>query len=192
MKRSTLLNILLLQLTFRYYPLLGTACPPPALYTPRQHYYTQVSEKHTVKMARITSIGMPRKTFVPSAAEEARQPSPEAGPSTAPAEGEEKPKKKVHRSGKKQQKKRERAKAIENGELVLPTPEEVEAERERSRARNAEKVNKQKRKDTGETGAGYVQSNEGGEGGTKRQGGWGRDEGIASESTRSQRGAEGS
>lgn len=130
---------------------------------------------------------MPRKQFVPSAAEEARQASPEAGPSNPPptgiegAEGE-KPKKKVHRSGKKLQKKRERAKAIENGTFVVPDPLTAEEERERVQARNAKRAEKQKRKDTGETGAGYIQPEvEGGEVGEKRKTGWGRDEGIASE-----------
>jgi zinc finger CCHC domain-containing protein 9 len=118
---------------------------------------------------------MPRKTFVPSAAEEARQPSPEAGPSTAPATDDaEKPKKKLHRSGKK-------LKAIENGEVIVPDPLTLEEEREKQQARNQAKADKQKRKDTGETGAGYIQpEGDVGEGGTKRKG-WGRDEGIASE-----------
>lgn len=132
---------------------------------------------------------MPRKTFVPSAAEEAeaRQASPEAGPSSVP--DPDKPKKKIHRSSKKLSAKRKRAKAVENGEIVIPDPltleeerEKQEMEREKQQARNQAKADKQKRKDTGETGAGYIQpEGEGEEGGTKRKVGWGRDEGIASE-----------
>lgn len=112
---------------------------------------------------------MPRKTFVSSTAEEARQASPsaEAGPSTAvTGEGDEKPKKKVHRSGKRLKAKRERAKAIENGEMEAPVPTPPSTEGKGKRKRERER-------DTGETGAGYVREGE------KR--GWGRDEGIASE-----------
>lgn len=135
---------------------------------------------------------MPRKTFVPSAAEEAeaRQASPEAGPSSVP--DPDKPKKKIHRSSKKLSAKRKRAKAIENGEIVLPDPLTLEEEREKQQARNQAKADKQKRKDTGETGAGYIQpEGEIEEGGVKRKVGWGRDEGIASELYLGQHGEKG-
>lgn len=124
------------------------------------------------KMARFTSIGMPRKTFISSTAEEARQTSPstEAGPSTYTATEEEKPKKKVHRSGKKQKAKRERAAAAaalaegEEGESAVAAtfPSQPASQRAAPAASSPEASQESQKRKAG--------------------GGWGRDEGIASES----------
>ncbi|MGG6499110.1 UNVERIFIED_CONTAM: hypothetical protein NY603_39910, partial [Bacteroidetes bacterium 56_B9] len=73
----------------------------------------------TTKMARFTSIGMPRKTFVSSTAEESTaaqdthaNPDTAAGPSSSGGVDDGVPKKKTHRSGKKLKAKLQRQAAV--------------------------------------------------------------------------------
>jgi zinc finger CCHC domain-containing protein 9 len=114
-------------------------------------------------MARFTSIGMPRKSFVASAAEEAQvqnqDTTSDAGPSA------EMVKKKTHRAGKKLQRKRERAEAIENGEGSAD-----------GQARAAEPGDEDNRSEV----ARHEEEEEGGAKRRKVQG-WGRDPDIARE-----------
>lgn len=109
-------------------------------------------------MARITNVGMPKRKFVSSTKEEAEvDETPESGPSNI----EEKPKRKVHRAGKKLKKKLERQRMIASGELVIEdNPQETK--------------NGTTGKDNHDDGG---DENEG----NKRKAAWGRDETIASQ-----------
>lgn len=129
-------------------------------------------------MARFTSIGMPRKTFVSSTAEETHaaqedstQPDNTAGPSSGA--DEEAPKKKTHRSGKRLKAKLQRQAAVAAGEMPAPVPTAPKVREE-----GDERKKNKKRKSAGERDGG-----DGGYGGPVGQAGqgWGRDPSIASE-----------